>query len=169
MPSSRGSSQPRDRTQVSRIAGRFFTVWATREALCLGRYLGIPYSPQMLTVAFVLMNLIKICTAWEPVGKPQDITRTWLGLPFHEHWRKQLILRNWELLRGYLKMDRFVLRCAKSLQSCLTLCNPMGCSLPGSSIHGILHVSISEWDGMPKGCSWPRNWTWVSYVSCIVR
>ena len=29
---SRGSSQPRDRTQVSRIAGRFFTSWATREA-----------------------------------------------------------------------------------------------------------------------------------------
>ena len=31
-PSSRGSSQPRDRTQVSCIAGRFFTSWATREA-----------------------------------------------------------------------------------------------------------------------------------------
>ena len=31
-PFSRGSSQPRDRTQVSRIAGRFFTSWATREA-----------------------------------------------------------------------------------------------------------------------------------------
>ena len=30
---SRGSSQPRDWTQVSRIAGRFFTSWATREAL----------------------------------------------------------------------------------------------------------------------------------------
>ena len=30
---SRGSSQPRDRTQVSRISGRFFTVWATRETL----------------------------------------------------------------------------------------------------------------------------------------
>ena len=29
MPSSRGSSQPRDRTQVSCIAGRFFTIWAT--------------------------------------------------------------------------------------------------------------------------------------------
>ena len=29
---SRGSSQPRDRTQVSRIAGGFFTIWATREA-----------------------------------------------------------------------------------------------------------------------------------------
>ena len=32
MPSSRGSSQPRDWTQVSHIAGRFFTSWATREA-----------------------------------------------------------------------------------------------------------------------------------------
>ena len=32
MPSSRASSQPRDQTQVSRIAGGgFFTVWATRE------------------------------------------------------------------------------------------------------------------------------------------
>ena len=33
MPSSRGSSQPMDRTQVSSIAGGFFTIWSTREAL----------------------------------------------------------------------------------------------------------------------------------------
>ena len=32
IPFSRGSSQPRDQTQVSCIAGRFFTIWATREA-----------------------------------------------------------------------------------------------------------------------------------------
>ena len=32
MPSSRGSSQPRDETQVSHIAGGLFTYWATREA-----------------------------------------------------------------------------------------------------------------------------------------
>ena len=32
VPFSRGSSQPRDRTQVSHITGRFFTTWATREA-----------------------------------------------------------------------------------------------------------------------------------------
>ena len=36
-PFSRESSQPRNRTQVSRIAGRFFTSWATREALGIGR------------------------------------------------------------------------------------------------------------------------------------
>ena len=33
IPSSRGSSQPRDRTQVSRIAGGFFPVWATKEVV----------------------------------------------------------------------------------------------------------------------------------------
>ena len=32
IPFSRGSSQPRDWTQVSYIAGKFFTSWATREA-----------------------------------------------------------------------------------------------------------------------------------------
>ena len=35
MPSSRGSSQPRDWTQVFHITGRFFTIWATRESLSL--------------------------------------------------------------------------------------------------------------------------------------
>ena len=33
MPSSKGSSPPRDRIQVSLIAGGFFTIWASREAL----------------------------------------------------------------------------------------------------------------------------------------
>ena len=32
IPFSKGSSQPRDQTQVSLILGRFFTSWATREA-----------------------------------------------------------------------------------------------------------------------------------------
>ena len=35
--------------------------------------------------------------------------------------------------------------CVESLQSCLTLCNPMGCSPPGSSVHVILHARILEW------------------------
>ena len=36
IPFSRGSSQPKDQTQVSCIAGRFFTIWATREAHIIG-------------------------------------------------------------------------------------------------------------------------------------
>ena len=34
---------------------------------------------------------------------------------------------------------------AKSLQSCLTLCDPVDSSLPGSSVHGILQARILEW------------------------
>ena len=37
--------------------------------------------------------------------------------------------------------------CAKLLQSCPTLCDPMDCSLPGSSVHGILQARI--WSGLP--------------------
>ena len=35
--------------------------------------------------------------------------------------------------------------CAKTLQSCLTFCHPMDCSLPDSSIHGILQARVLEW------------------------
>ena len=34
-------------------------------------------------------------------------------------------------------------------QSCLILCNPMDCSPPGSSVHGILQVRRLEWVAMP--------------------
>ena len=33
----------------------------------------------------------------------------------------------------------------KVAQSCLTLCNPMDCSPPGSSVHGIIQARILEW------------------------
>ena len=35
--------------------------------------------------------------------------------------------------------------CNKSLQSCLVFCNPMDCSLPGFSVHGIFQARILEW------------------------
>ena len=59
----------------------------------------------------------------------------------------------------------------KSLPLCLTLWDPMDCSLPGSSIHWILPARILEWVAMPssRGSSWPRDWTCVSYISCTGR
>ena len=44
MPFSRGSSQPRDRTQVSRIEGRFFTIRTTREAPRILEWVAYPFS-----------------------------------------------------------------------------------------------------------------------------
>ena len=57
--------------------------------------------------------------------------------------------------------------CAKSLQSCPTLCDPMNCSPPGFSVHGILQTRILEWVAISfsRGSSQPTDW---SQVSCIV-
>ena len=49
-------------------------------------------------------------------------------------------------------------------QACVTLCDPMDCSLPGSSVRGILQARILEWIAISfsRGSSWPRDRTWVS-------
>ena len=52
-------------------------------------------------------------------------------------------------------------------QSCLTVCNPMDCSLPDSSVHGILQARILEWVAIPSSrwSSQLRDWTQVSYFT----
>ena len=52
-------------------------------------------------------------------------------------------------------------------QTCPTLCNPMDCSLSGSSIHGILQAGILEWVAIPfsRGSSQPRDQTWISFIT----
>ena len=52
-------------------------------------------------------------------------------------------------------------------QSCLTLCDPVDCSPPGSSIHGILQARILEWVAISssRGSSWPRDQTQVSRIA----
>ena len=54
----------------------------------------------------------------------------------------------------------------KVAQSCLTLWNPTG-SLPGSSVHGILHARVQEWIAVPfsRGSSQSRDWTQVSCIA----
>ena len=61
--------------------------------------------------------------------------------------------------------------CVQSLQLYLILCNSMDCSLPGSSAHGILQARTLEWVAMPssRGSPRSRDWTHISYVSCIDR
>ena len=69
------------------------------------------------------------------------------------------------------KQSAFLSLHAKSLQFCLTLCDPMDCSLPGSSVHGILQARILEWVAISssRGSSWPRDQTCVSCSSCSGR
>ena len=51
-------------------------------------------------------------------------------------------------------------------QSCLTLCNPMDCSLPGSSVHGIFQTRILEWVAisLSRRSFRPSDWTQVSHI-----
>ena len=53
------------------------------------------------------------------------------------------------------------------VQLCLTLCDTMDYSAPGSSVHGILQARILEWVAMPfsRGSSRPRDQTQVSCIS----
>ena len=62
----------------------------------------------------------------------------------------------------------FWFMCAEKLQSCLALCNPVDCSLPGSCVQGILQARILEWAAMPSSRG-PRGLTHVSYISCTGR
>ena len=62
----------------------------------------------------------------------------------HTHWNFahiELCISN----EGQQRLEQVMLVpciCAKLLQWCLTLCNPMDCSPPGSSVHGILQARI---------------------------
>ena len=59
------------------------------------------------------------------------------------------------------------LQCTVLVQVSTTLCDPMDCSPPGSSIYGILQARILEWVAMPafRGSSWPRYRTCVSCIA----
>ena len=52
------------------------------------------------------------------------------------------------------------------LLSRVWLCDPTDCSLPGSTVHGILQARILEWVAISfsRRSSWPRDWTWVSRI-----
>ena len=76
-----------------------------------------------------------------------------------------------QLMNLFSFLPAAVLCCAKSLQLCPTLCDPVDCSLPGSSVCGIIQARILEWASMAssRASSPPRDQTCVSFSSCIGR
>ena len=51
-------------------------------------------------------------------------------------------------------------------KTCLNLCDPMDCRLPGSPVHEIFQARILEWVAISssRGSFWPKDWT---HISCI--
>ena len=70
-----------------------------------------------------------------------------------------------------LQMSNMLCAVLRHFQSCPTLCNPMGCSPPDFSVHGILQSRILEWGAVSfsRESSPPRDRTHLSYLSCIDR
>ena len=77
---------------------------------------------------------------------------------------------NWEFIEHLISAPLpAMLLLLSHFSRVLTLCDPMDCRLPGSSVHGVLQARVLEWAAMPssRGSSQPRDQTRVSSLSCI--
>ena len=65
-----------------------------------------------------------------------------------------------------LFLIKYEVKWSEVTQSCPTLCNPVDCSPPGSTVHGILQARILEWVtiSFSRGSSWPRDRTQVPHI-----
>ena len=84
---------------------------------------------------------------------------TWIAFPIINFIHKNDTL--------FFYYNEPTLKWSEVAQSCATLCNPMDCSLPGSSIQAILQARVLEWVAISfsREASQPGDWTWVSHIS----
>ena len=144
VPFPRGSFQPRDWTQVSLIAGGFFTSWAPREAVvCYSHALSVFWKCSVVTTP--LYCLMK------------------------KHWPIHSILEERKNIVSYILFN--VWKREPEKWKCELLCHvwlsvtPMDCYLPGSSIHEIFQARIQEWVSIlfSRESSQFRDHTWVPH------
>ena len=91
----------------------------------------------------------------------------------HQIWSCILVLVwlvNWK--------DPYLIMCSYLPILCVCVCSVvwpfvslMGCSPPGTSVHGMSQTRILEWFSISssRGSSWPRKWAHISCISCIGR
>ena len=107
---------------------------------------------------------------------PQNTKLGLLHLPFPMWWRlfpdihvfSSFTSQSFKITSSARLSLKLPPRSLLLLLSVRLFCDPMDCSLPRSSVHGISQARILEWVAMSssRGSSWPRDWTWVS---CIGR
>ena len=131
-------------------AGRFYTVWATREA------------PTYYTkINYIVIDYISHGVDFIPMT---GSFHNWKFLPLNP--QILLIAKSQIFVRLSFNIEDMKVKVLVS-QSCLTLCDSMNRSRLGSSIHGILQERILKWVPITfsKGSSQPRDQTRVSHVA----
>ena len=114
---------------------------------------------------------------WRPLLQPTSFLAL-LPSQLPSHFHSLIFLLEYScftmLLVSTVQQSESVIRIQKSdiwkalaAQSCLTLCYPVDCRLPGSSVHGTLQARIRDRVAIPffRESSWPRDRTWVSCIA----
>ena len=104
-------------------------------------------------IVFILNNILNyFCLPSHTHFKPESSLIADLGFNFP-------CIDGSGYFREFRDLKSYVCVRANSLQLCLTLCDPVDCSPPGSSVHGILQARILEWVAMPSSreSTQPRN------------
>ena len=140
MPSSRGSSQPRDWTQVSCTAGRFFTVWATREATA--HYLLGPCNSSLLVFFLPLQHAMLL-----PASKIRHRVFPLPGNCFHSH---PTLLS----CPPFLDKARSFLRSPSRLGSC---------------VHSLMPTTNIHWMPTKWPRKWLPSYTHLCYLIFLIK
>ena len=120
----------------------------------------LPYNPAIILLAIYPKELktyvsAKMCK-WMFIVISFLIAKTWMQQRCPSVDKETVVY-----------LDNGMLQSVKTTQSCPTICDPMDCSPPGSSVHGILQASRLEWVAVPfsRGSSWPRDRTQISSIT----
>ena len=109
-----------------------------------------------------------ISAGWITVCSFEDQT-FWKDSGGHSRWEEMSVLllgSLWDMARILNHCHFIIYRRAWVAQWCLTLCDPVDCSPPGSSVH-VFQARILEWVAIPfsRGSFWPKDWTLISSIS----
>ena len=120
-PSPVESSWPRDQTCLLQCRWIMYP-WATRET----------HLDYLLLLLLSHFSLVRLCATPQTAAHQAPPS---LGFSRQEHWSGL----------HFLLQCRKVKNESEVAQSCPTLSDPMNCSLPGSSVHGIFQARVLEW------------------------
>ena len=126
----------------------YLTIWKS----------ALPVFPWAQSTSFLLSTLNSFRECWKSeAAAAHDLTL--VAVDGEQSW--QVPICGWQ----------YAWMWAKLLPLCLTLCDTMDCSPPHSSVNGILQARILDWVTIhsSRGYSRPKNWTHISYISCMDR